>query len=404
MANIRVVIRKRKNKQGLHPIIIRIIKNRKSSILSTGQAVEEKHWDVAGQRVKKSHPNSARLNNFILKKLSEANDKLLELETNQEGTTAQLVTKQIKTEKKASTFFELANHYLAQLEAKGQLNRLSSEKPRIKHFKTFLKHKDITFPEITEMLLRDFQAYLSETRGNSERTIVNTLIVIRTIFNLAIREGIVDRKYYPFGKGGIVIRFPQSVKIGLSFEEVTAIEQVELEGEKHNHARNVWLFSFYFAGIRVSDVLRLRWSDFQDGRLYYKMGKNKKVLSLKVPEKAAKILALYEYDKHSEDDFIFPELKEVDLSDAKLVRQRLKNGGRVINKHLKQVAEKIELGKPLTMHIARHSFGNISGDKIPVQVLQVLYRHSDITTTINYQSNFAHKQVDDALDKVLGGS
>jgi len=49
----------------------------------------------------------------------------------------------------------------------------------------------------------------------------------------------------------------------------------------------------------------------------------------------------------------------------------------------------------------RHTFGNIAGDKIPVQVLQHLYRHSNITTTINYQGNFVHDKTYSALDKVL---
>ena len=53
------------------------------------------------------------------------------------------------------------------------------------------------------------------------------------------------------------------------------------------------------------------------------------------------------------------------------------------------------------MHIARHTFGNISGEKIPIQMLQKLYRHSSITTTIGYQQNFIHKDADDALDSVL---
>jgi hypothetical protein len=53
------------------------------------------------------------------------------------------------------------------------------------------------------------------------------------------------------------------------------------------------------------------------------------------------------------------------------------------------------------MHIARHTFGNISGDKIPIQMLQKLYRHSDIKTTMGYQANFIHKDADDALDAVI---
>ena len=153
--------------------------------------------------------------------------------------------------------------------------------------------------------------------------------------------------------------------------------------------------------MRISDVLCLKWNDFNEGRLHYKMGKNSKTLSLKVADKAANILSFYELDKGSQDDFVFPELKNADLKDANDVRNKIKNGNKQINIHLKKVAEKIGLKKPLTMHIARHTFGNISGDRIPLQILQVLYRHSDITTTINYQSNFAHQQADDALDKVL---
>ncbi|OYX26448.1 MAG: hypothetical protein B7Z06_05660, partial [Flavobacteriales bacterium 32-35-8] len=57
--------------------------------------------------------------------------------------------------------------------------------------------------------------------------------------------------------------------------------------------------------------------------------------------------------------------------------------------------------KKITMHIARHSFGNISEDLIPIKMLQKLYRHSSITTTINYQANFIHKDADEALNKVI---
>lgn len=135
------------------------------------------------------------------------------------------------------------------------------------------------------MLLRQYQAYLSTVRGNGERSIANCLMVICTLFNRAVRDDIVDRKHYPFGKGRIVIRFPQSVKIGLSKEEVTALEEIVLDEPMENYARNVWLLSFYCAGMRISDVLKLTWADFKDGRLYYKMGKNNKGTYLGRPQK-----------------------------------------------------------------------------------------------------------------------
>lgn len=401
MASIKVLLFKKKKTDTTHPIAIRVIKNRKPSYIYTGQYLEEKYWDEKNQRVKKSHPNSTRLNNYILKKLAEANDKLLELENSEQKFSAQAITQQIKSSRQTVSFFDMADLYLKNLQDSGQFSRINSDKPRINHFKKFLKNRDISFPEITEGVLKQFQAYLKKNRKISERSIVNTLIVIRTIFNMAIRERIVDRKFYPFGKGKIVLRFPQSVKIGLTKEEVEKLENVELEIEAENHSRNVWLFSFYFAGMRISDVLMLKWSDFKDGRLYYQMGKNNKVLSLKIPDKAAKILAQYEDQKTSNDDFLFPEMRKANMESGYDIRLKLKNGNRTINKYLKRIAKKLEIDKPLTMHIARHTFGNISGDKIPIQMLQKLYRHSDLTTTIGYQKNFIFKDADDALDAVL---
>ena len=72
------------------------------------------------------------------------------------------------------------------------------------------------------------------------------------------------------------------------------------------------------------------------------------------------------------------------------------------NNWLKKIAKEVGITKNVTCHIARHSFGNISGDKIPIQMLQKLYRHSDITTTINYQQSFINKDTDDALEIVIG--
>jgi len=401
MATIKAVLRKKKNAKGLYPIAVRITKNRKSSFLSTSQYIDEKFWDEKNHKVKKAHPNSARLNNYISKKLTEANDKLLELEGNKDAFSAQIITTEIKGTNKVVTFFELVKPYFKHLQDSGQTSRYNAEKPRINHFKSFLKNQDITFPEITEGLLKKFQVYLKVEKGNGERSIVNAMVIIRTIFNLAIREDIVERKYYPFGKGRIVIRFPQSLKIGLSREELTAFEEAELESDMERHARNVWLISFYFAGMRISDVLKLKWSDFKDGRLYYQMNKNNKVLSLKTPDKAAAIFQQYEADKWDKDDFVFPELKKANLEDAHDVLIKTKNGNKKLNVYLKQIAKRLEFAKPLTMHIARHTFGGLSGDKIPIQMLQKLYRHSDITTTINYQKAFIFKDADDALDAVL---
>ena len=109
----------------------------------------------------------------------------------------------------------------------------------------------------------------------------------------------------------------------------------------------------------------------------------------------------YESNKNGADDFIFPEMKKADFSNAKDVYNKIKVATSKFNKNLKSITKKAGINKKVTMHIARHSFGNIAGDSIHPLMLQKLYRHSDLKTTINYQANFIHKDADDALDRVI---
>src|SRR5258705_1759584 len=286
MATAKIVLRKKKNKDGTFPLAIRITKDRKSSYIHIGQNIKLTEWDEVKRSVRKSHPNCARLNNYLLKKLSEANDKLLDMESNKENVSSQAVRYSLKPSSHGATFFSIANSFLDNFKKAGKYNRYNPELSRIEKFKAFLAGKDISFQDVTVSLLNRFIAQL-KGKNISERSVMNHLLVIRTLFNIAIKENIVDQKYYPFGKDKIKIKFPQSLKIGLIPDEVKSLESFKLETDSYfNHVRNLWLFSFYFAGMRISDVLRLRSSDFQNERLYYAMGKNAKAGSLKIPEKA----------------------------------------------------------------------------------------------------------------------
>ncbi len=405
MANVKVILRKEVKKDGTSPLAIRITKDRKSSYIYLEYSIKEADWDKATQKVRKSHPNSGRLNNFLATKVAEAMNKSLEMETDKKDVSSRAVRQKIKP-KGGVTFFSQADIYLEDLKTAGKYNRYTADKPRIKHFKEFLNGADIAFSDVTIPLLERFKTHLKSNKLNlSERSAVNHLVVIRSIFSQAIKGEITDRKYYPFGAGKISIKFPDSTKVGLTSDEVKRIEAVAFPSDSfENHCRNLWLFSFYFAGMRVSDVFRIKWSDIQNDRLHYLMGKNDKGGSLKIPEKALNIISQYKSQKQNIDDFIFPELKTIeDLSDGFVVQRRIMNMTSKVDKTLREkVAPKAKITQKLTMHIARHTFGNISGDKIPIQMLQKLYRHSSITTTVGYQANFIHKDTDEALDAVIG--
>lgn len=401
-ASAKVLLYKSKNKKdGSHPIVVRVIKNRKPKYIFIGW-IKEKDWDEKNLRVKSSHPNSLRFNNLILKKLMEASDLLLESEAQKNDFTAGQITKIIKGKRKEMTFLQLADEYVSDLRKTGKHTRASADGARLDVIKEFVNGTDITFREIDEPLLRRLRIYLLSEREISERTVMNYYVIVRTLFNLAIQEGIIEQKFYPFGKGKVRIKFPESLKVGLNEDEIKGIENLDLQkGTSIWHTRNVFLFSFYLAGIRISDVLRMKWSDIKDDRLYYRMGKNSKVDSLKMPDKVKDIIECYRDEKKSENDFIFPELRKANLDDTRDIHMKIRTATKKFNDFLSQIAKLAGINKKITNHISRHSFGNIAGDKVSPQMLQKLYRHTSLITTIGYQGNFIHKTADEALNTVV---
>mgnify|MGYP001149756878 CR=1 FL=1 len=295
MASVKLLLYKSKQKaDGRYPIALRVTKDRKARYIYL-EWIKEEDWDIVNNRVKSSHRNYKRLNNFILRKQLETEDLILEAESKNQSFSASKITRLVKGDRKNLMFFKYAEEYLQDLRNRHKYSRLNNDSGKLRQAKRFIRGDDIPFHEVNESFLKRLRAHLVGTMGISERTVMNTFVIIRTIYNMAIREGLVDRKHYPFGKHKIKIKFPESVKIGLDENEISRIENLDLEpGSIKWHKRNVFLFSFYLAGMRISDLLRLQWSDIKNGRLVYRMQKNQKVDSLKIPSKAAAIIEMYQ--------------------------------------------------------------------------------------------------------------
>jgi site-specific recombinase XerD len=73
-----------------------------------------------------------------------------------------------------------------------------------------------------------------------------------------------------------------------------------------------------------------------------------------------------------------------------------------LNKAMKKIMPMIGSTKNASQHKARHSFAQLAEEKeIHPKVLQKMYRHESILTTMIYQSNFSFKKADNAIDAVL---
>lgn len=442
MVSIKIVRRKNKaRKDGTAPLALRISENYRTNYYFTGQYILERDWDDKKCKVRKSHYNYQKINNFLLKRIIEAND--ISFQVNNKISSKELKKKMVgKSDDKP--FFTLASERIESKFKRGIFSVAKSElsilfnieeflnlrnsvpkneiiknikqrrKERISKsrrnelsysdsLKYFKNNTQLSFQDIDVSFINDFKTFCIVFLSHKTRTITNQLIFIRTIFNVALKNNIIDNDVYPFAGEKEKIRIKSSShKIGLTKNEIERIENLELPVQSSIwHTRNVWLISFYFAGIRISDVVKLKWLDFKDNRLYYVMNKNEKSLSLKIPDKARQILNLYKEFKDINNGYVFHYLNEVNEKSKEDVFRKSRNATKLFNKYLKRIADDCDIQKNLSNHIARHSFGNIAGDAIHPLMLQKLYRHSDLKTTLNYQANFIHRDADEALDNVI---
>ena len=196
--------------------------------------------------------------------------------------------------------------------------------------------------------------------------------------------------------------------MGLDESEIKKLEEIDLSerSEIYLHARNIWLTEFYFAGMRVTDCLLLKWNDFQSGRLYYQMSKNGESGSVKIPAKAMAIIEQYrkgQKDPRNLHDLVFPFLWDVvSLDDRMDLRRKIAFTVKRLNDAMVKIMQWIGSTKNASQHKARHSFAQRAEEKeIHPKVLQKMYRHESVVTTMKYQSNFSFKKADEAIDAVL---
>lgn len=372
------------NEQGLAPLYLRITKNRKAKFVSLGIYLKVKDWDPKDKKVKKSHPNSSRLNALIAKRVSDAEGITADLETKSKTITSKKIKEEILGMEPVE-FFPYAEKYIQSLEMSGKIGSLRRAKSVIKKMKDYQNGVPLYFDEITVKYLKDYEEYLLSKLDNRQNTVHQNLRIIRKLINDAIREDILTRNDNPFYK--FSLKLEKTSREFLTEEELHKIEDLDLPKDKviHGH-RNIYVFAAYTGGLRISDVLTLKWENFDGERINLSIQKTKTHLSIKLPNKALDIIRSYIPEKLNPKDFIFPFLDtHLKLEDPKILYQAISSATAYANKDLKTIAKKAGIEKHLSFHTSRHTFATSALRKgIRIEYVSKLLGHANIKETQVY--------------------
>lgn len=398
MATVKVLLKEnKKNKRDEYPIYIRITKDRRTKFISTGKYIIKDHWNEKIRRVRKSHPNSARLNAYIAQKVAEAEGVALELETKSRSVSSGRIKERIMG-KSTMDFFQYADSYLKKYETKTAVSTYRTVKAVIDKLRTYCNGKSLFMDEISVSFLKDYENYMYSVLENGKNTIHYNFKKINQVLHEAIKEDLMEFKDNPFLK--IKFKLEPTQRSYLTEDELKQIENLELK-ENLNvfHHRNMYLFAATAGGLRISDLLKLKWSNFDGERLIIKIQKTGQPLIIKLPNKSLEILHYYKQFSKKDSDFVFPGLNnDYDYSNPKILHNAISSSTTLCNKSLKEIAKKAEIEKHISFHTSRHTFATRALRKgMRIEYVGKIMGHKDIKETQVY-AKIINEELEKAMD------
>lgn len=384
-----------------HALLLRITVDRKHTRIRLEYVIHPKHFNPSPKQnlyVRNSHKKHKLINEHIEEKIQEAKNTVNALKKEGNLISAKNIKRRI-VKPMSANIIAFAESLVKNMQLNNKIGNSKKYKVLIKKLRNFQGGNDLTFQEVNLSFLNSFQTYLG-TLNNNLTTINSNFRTLRSIYYKGIEEGIVKQENNPF--------FSFKLKLGpvtrtrLNEDEIKAIVELELPKDSLIwHIKNAFLFSFYNAGIRASDLITMQWKNVADGRLTYKMQKTQKVHSVKLLDKPKHILDYYASE--NPEHYIFPFFKnDIDYSDPLFLHNQISAKTALLNKYLKLIATKAGIHKNISTHTARHSFADIARKKTDnLYNLSKTLGHSSLKITEAYLASFDEDAIDDTLNNVF---
>lgn len=383
-------LKRKQRKSGEIPIYLRLTEHRKTRYLSTGIAVKETEWNSNKEEIRKSHPLSVKYNNELTKFKIKAEGEKSDLR--QEGGLDTTTLKERLRFNGSKTIQEFGEEYREWLK----------EDKRYwehRHFGVLLNDLDTmkasTFPvsRVDQKFIEELKSHLFQNVGNGNNTVRKKLQRFKGMIKEAIKQGYLSSNPYEFIEP---VKRESSNKAKLSVDQIEAIRKLELvKGSFDWHVRNYFLFSYYMAGIRFSDLCTLTPSNIIDGRLRYSMHKTGTEKNIQLHPVHFDILSHY---NTSEKGYIFPLIEHV-FTDVFMLKKRISSKNVLVNKALKRIGKKANIDESISFHVSRHSFAHNALKKgMDVYSISKALGHSDLRITEQYLKSFDEDMLDTAMN------
>lgn len=355
------------------PVYLRITMQRRKAELHTGYTVKLKDWSQEQQTTKGDNT----INKELAKKKSRVYELISGLEAKNRPVSAtilkELLTGKAEVNVGLLSYFDT---HIKEIEIRREIKPISVNKYKqsLASLKKFIlihfKAHEYNLQAVDYDFINQYDLFLKTEYSLHKNTINKYHSRLRTVLLKALSEGHLTRQPYTNFK-------LLTVKTNREFLNREELDQIINLNISHNHSlervRDVFIFSVY-TGLRFQDAQDLTTENMTTYKrkpsIRFIQQKTSRAIEIPLLRQAKNIIEKYKTS---------PERKVLNRLLPKISNQK-------VNSYLKIIGDLAGLNRPLTHHIARHTFATTIclNNNMPLEDLSMLLGHSSLKTTQVY--------------------
>ncbi|WP_149243425.1 site-specific integrase [Dyadobacter sp. 32] len=255
--------------------------------------------------------------------------------------------------------------------AKGTYNRYEAALRNVREFLLWkYKVADLPIEKLDYELISSYAFYLKSQRNISHNTTMKYLVYFKKIVLICVKNNWISKDpFFAFNMSKREVdRHP------LNEMELRRIQEKHFSNDRLRKVRDIFLFSC-FTGLAYVDVYKLRKTeliDGFDGKKWLSIKRQKTDTPANIPILPAAQKILDRYKGH-------PQCASTGRLLPVMTNQRM-------NSYLKEIADVCEINRPVTFHLARHTFATTVtlANNVPIESISKMLGHRKVTTTQIY--------------------
>ncbi len=240
---------------------------------------------------------------------------------------------------------------------------------------------DMRLSDLNNLFIEEYNGYLKSSKGLKQNSAAKDIKNLYRVINKAVSYRWITKN--PFKD--FSCNYVNPPRAYLTDEEIESLYRKEFAIKRLARVRDVFIFQIY-TGLSYIDLAELTEDNIEigiNGNRWIVIHRKKTGTRSSIPilPRAQEILDRYKNDPHC-------------VSESRLLpvctNQRM-------NGYLKEIADLCGIKKPLTTHLARHTFATTItlSNGVPIETVSKMLGHSDLKTTQIYSKVVDRKIADD---------